>query len=199
MGTFQSSRFEILCEGGRGIGRRGSKLSRVHGDCSSGSRAERGLDVSTLSVEGGCLCGAIRYRVEGTPSSISICHCRSCRLASGAPTVSWFVVSRTQFKLLSGGLTTHQSSKPVHRGFCGKCGTQLTYEHDSTANTIELTTASLDEPQRMPPTKEIWLSEKLPWAVVNENLSRHFEDSQATESLPQTQRSNFQPAGWRTR
>jgi hypothetical protein len=97
-------------------------------------------------------------------------------LASGAPAVSWFVVSRSQFKLLSGVLTIHQSSKPVQRGFCRKCGTQLTYAHESRPDTIELTTATLDEPGHLQPTKEIWLSEKLPWAAVNANLQHHSED-----------------------
>ena len=123
------------------------------------------------------MCGAVRYRVEGTPSSISICHCRSCRLASGAPIVSWFVVSCAQFKLLSGVVTIHQSSKPVHRGFCRKCGTQLTYEHESAPDTIEITTASLDEAEQFRPTEEIWLSEKLPWVAVHANLEHHAEDS----------------------
>jgi hypothetical protein len=132
--------------------------------------------VSALTVQGGCLCRAIRYRVEGTPSSISICHCRSCRLASGAPAVSWFVVSRAQFKLVSGALAIHQSSRPVHRGFCRNCGTQLTYEHESRPETIELTTASLDDPGRLQPTMEIWLSAKLPWVATNANLVHHSED-----------------------
>lgn len=131
-------------------------------------------------MQGGCLCAAIRYQVDGTPSSISICHCRSCRLASGAPAVSWFVVLRTQFKVVSGALTIHQSSRPVRRGFRRTCGTQLTYQHESAPHTIELTTASLDEPGRLQPTKEIWLSEKLPWAAVNANLEHHSEDSEAT-------------------
>lgn len=127
-------------------------------------------------LEGGCLCGAIRYRVEGSPSSVSICHCRSCRRASGAPAVGWFVVSRAQFKLLSGVPAICQSSKPVHRGFCRQCGTQLIYQHESAPDTIELTIASLDTPERLPPTKEIWLSEKLPWAAVNANLKQYAED-----------------------
>jgi hypothetical protein len=127
-------------------------------------------------LEGGCLCGAIRYRVEGSPSSVSICHCRSCRRASGAPAVGWFVVSRAQFKLLSCVLAICQSSKPVHRGFCRQCGTQLTYQHESAPDTIELTIASLDTPERLPPTKEIWLAEKLPWAAVNANLKQYTED-----------------------
>jgi hypothetical protein len=126
------------------------------------------------------LCGAIRYRVAGTPSSISICHCRSCRRASGAPAVSWFVVSRSQFKLLSGVLIIRRSSKAVQRGFCRECGTQLIYQHGSAPDTVELTTASLDEPGHLQPTKEIWLSEKLPWVAVNPNLQHYSEDAQTT-------------------
>jgi len=142
-----------------------------------GVNADRDLSSVSALVHGGCLCGAIRYQVEGNPTSISICHCRSCRRASGAPTVSWFVVSRAQFNLVSGTLTIRQSSKPVRRGFCSQCGTQLTYEHESAPDTIELTTASLDAPARFQPTKEIWLAEKLPWVAVNANLEHHAGDA----------------------
>jgi hypothetical protein len=129
-------------------------------------------------IEGGCFCGAIRYRVDGAPFSISICHCQSCRRASGAPTVSWFVVTRGQFTLLSGSPSTYRSSAHVHRGFCGKCGTPLTYEHDSAPDSVELTTASLDHPAAMQPTKEIWLSDKLPWVTVNQDLDHHSGEAQ---------------------
>ena len=145
--------------------------------------------MSSLLAEGGCLCGAVRYRVEGTPSSISICHCRSCRRASGAPAVSWFMVVRSQFNLMSGVISIYPSSPPVQRGFCRKCGTQLTYAHESSPDNIELTTASLDEPGNLQPTKEIWLSDKLPWAAVSPNLEHHSEDAQA---------SNYQQPGWHT-
>ena len=142
-----------------------------------GVNADRDLRSVSALGQGGCLCGAIRYQVEGNPTSISICHCSSCRRASGAPTVSWFVVTRAQFNLMSGTLTIRQSSKPVRRGFCRHCGTQLTYEHESTPDAIELTTASLDDPGRFKPTKEIWLAEKLPWVAVNANLEHHAGDA----------------------
>ena len=74
----------------------------------------------------------------------------------------------------------HQSSKPVQRGFCAKCGTQLTYAHESAPDVIEVTTASLDDPARLQPTQEIWLSEKLPWVAVNANLAHHPEDVPTT-------------------
>jgi hypothetical protein len=131
--------------------------------------------MKTNLLEGGCLCGAIRYQVEGAPSSISVCHCRSCRLASGAPTVGWFVITRSQFTLRSGTPSIYRSSAEVRRGFCGDCGTQLTYAHESASDTIELTAASLDEPAVFEPTKEIWLSEKIPWSAVNTSLEQYFE------------------------
>lgn len=147
------------------------------------------------------MCGAIRYRVEGAPSSISICHCQSCRRATGAPVVSWFVIRRARFTLLSGNPLTYGSSIHVRRGFCGKCGTQLTYEHDSAPDGVELTTASLDHPSAMAPTKEIWLSDKLPWVAVNQHLEHHSGDpppAVPNAIQPAAAHSAYTPAGWGT-
>jgi len=129
-------------------------------------------------IHGGCLCGAVRFRVDGLPFSVSICHCRSCRLASGAPAVSWFVVSMNQFAWLSVQPAVFLSSPEVTRSFCGQCGTQLAYMHDDAPRTIELTTASLDNPSVFKPTKEIWLSEKLSWVATNPSLDHYSRDSQ---------------------
>jgi hypothetical protein len=123
--------------------------------------------------EGGCLCGSIRYRVTGTPRSSSVCFCRSCRLASGAPSVAWFVVGMGQFKLLSGRLATFQSSPPVTRSFCARCGTPLAYQHTDDTNAIELTTATLDDPNELPPIKEIWHSQRVSWAASDPSIP-HF-------------------------
>jgi hypothetical protein len=124
-------------------------------------------------AEGGCLCGQVRYRVLGLPKSSSVCHCTSCRRASGAQSLAWFVVDRIQLTLLTGELAKFQSSVAVTRGFCRDCGTSLTYEHDDDVNAIELTTATLDRPELFEPTKEIWLSEKVSWVVVNPALEHH--------------------------
>lgn len=124
-------------------------------------------------MEGGCLCGAARYRVSGTLLSSSLCHCRSCRLASGAPSVAWYVVKLEQFELLAGHLASFRSSPQVSRGFCVRCGTQLSYRHDDSPDEIELTTATLDEPAEVPPTREIWISQKVPWAASDRDLE-HF-------------------------
>ena len=126
---------------------------------------------------GGCLCGEIRYEAEAPFKSVRVCHCRSCRLASGAPTVSWFVLPRTRFRWLRGTPTLFPSSPPVKRGFCGQCGTQLSYQHADAPADIELTTLSLDEPGQAPPTREIWLSERVAWVPVNPKIEHYSHES----------------------
>ncbi len=123
--------------------------------------------MSEAKVEGGCLCGAIRYRVSGQPLSSSICHCPSCRRASGAPAVAWFVVPLACFEWLRGEPTTFASSAPVIRQFCAQCGSQIAYRHEDNPTLIELTTATLDDPEVFPPTREIWLSHRLSWETVD--------------------------------
>ena len=128
--------------------------------------------MQVLDVEGGCLCGKVRYKVAGIPKSSSVCHCTSCRRACGAQSVAWLVVNRSQFTLFAGEMSTFQSSVPVNRGFCSECGTSLTYEHADDLSEIEITTATLGHPEHFEPTKEIRLSEKVSWVVVNPAL-RH--------------------------
>ena len=126
---------------------------------------------------GGCLCGAVRYRVTGMPRSSSVCHCRSCRLAAGAQSVAWFVVSLGQFDMIAGELAQFRSSSRVIREFCHRCGTQIAYRRDDNPDSVELTTATLDEPAVFPPTHEIWLSHKVPWAASDPALAHYAQDS----------------------
>jgi hypothetical protein len=105
----------------------------------------------------------VRYRFTATPSSSANCHCRSCRRASGAPVVAWITVRRAELTLLSGTPGVFHSSPGVTRQFCGRCGTQLTYESGRHPDTIDITTASLDDPEAYPPAAEVWLEHRLGW------------------------------------
>jgi hypothetical protein len=124
-------------------------------------------------VEGGCFCGAVRYRIAATPASSAICHCTSCRRASGAPAVAWLTVNRSDFAWLSGAPVQFGSSPGVTRRFCGRCGSGLTYEHAALPATIDITNASLDDPERFAPTMEVWLQDKLSWQPTGAHLSRY--------------------------
>ena len=113
--------------------------------------------------QGGCLCSAIRFRVSGEPIFSSVCHCATCRRASAAPTVAWLTFDRGQVEIISGQPRVYRSSQGVVRQFCGTCGSQLSYEQADRPTTIDITTASMDNPNLFPPTMEVWLENRLSW------------------------------------
>ena len=117
--------------------------------------------------QGGCLCSAIRFRISGEPLFSSICHCSTCRRASAAPTVAWLTFNRGQVEILSGNPRSYRSSQGVVRQFCGSCGSQLFYESVERPADIDITTASLDNPQLFPPTLEVWLEHRVPWQATD--------------------------------
>jgi hypothetical protein len=126
--------------------------------------------------EGGCLCGGVRYRVAGEARTSAICHCVSCRRASGAQSVAWVVFPSEAFSFVSGDPAEYRSSSGVSRTFCGRCGTSLTYQHDGNADSIDVTTASLDLPDELPPTRHVWLEDKVSWESVDDGLPRFERD-----------------------
>ncbi len=124
-------------------------------------------------TQGGCLCSAIRFRISGEPVFSSICHCATCRRASAAPTVAWLTFDRGQVEILSGNPRTYRSSQGVARQFCGTCGSQLSYETVESPTTIDITTASLDNPNLFPPTMETWVEHRVSWQTADQRRAQY--------------------------
>ena len=80
------------------------------------------------SHDGGCLCGAVRFRVSGPPAWVAHCHCQSCRRASGAAFLTWVGYTEETWQLTKGAPVRFESSTGAWRRFCPACGTPLTYE-----------------------------------------------------------------------
>ena len=74
-----------------------------------------------------------------------------------------------------GALTIFASSPGVERGFCGRCATTLSFAADFMPGLIDLTIASFDEPERLPPQLHMWERKRLPWIVLGDDLPRHAE------------------------
>jgi hypothetical protein len=119
-------------------------------------------------LTGGCFCGRVRYEAEGAPFNRTNCHCSICRRTTGAPFVAWFSVPRSQLKL-AGEPRLFRSSGKATRSFCPECGTQITFDLDGAAE-IDLTTASLDEPNRLPPVDHTCTSSRLAWVKLADGL-----------------------------
>ncbi len=124
-------------------------------------------------LNGGCFCGALRYQTEGTPFDQTICHCSICRRTTGAPFVAWFSVPRSQFRLTQGTPARLRSSPKGTRSFCPQCGTQLTFEHADAPHEIDVTTCSLDEPERLLPDDHTHTNSKLGWIKLADGLPEY--------------------------
>ena len=132
-------------------------------------------------LTGGCQCGAIRFALTAVPVKVSICHCRMCQKASGAPFASFADIEHADFSWTRGQPAAFKSSSIAERDFCAACGTPLSYRNDDAPDHIELTTATLDEPERLPPTHEIWHADKLAWAASDPALP-HFQGERPAAS-----------------
>jgi hypothetical protein len=127
--------------------------------------------MNQATIEGGCLCGAVRYRIASAPLTSGTCQCRSCRRASAAAIVPWISVNAEDFVFTAGQPVEYQSSPPATRSFCGRCGTPLTFRHLSyQGKTIDVTTVSLDDPEAFPPQGHVWTSHKLAWVKLADGL-----------------------------
>ena len=117
-------------------------------------------------LEGGCLCGNVRYRLHAEPARLSDCHCIDCRRASAAPFVTWGEVARDDIELLSGELRKISHAGRL-RSFASCCGTPLFFQNDENSQSIDVTIASLDHPEAYPPAATIWTEDRLPWVTLD--------------------------------
>lgn len=137
-------------------------------------------------ITGGCQCGAIRYRVERLGNA-SICHCRMCQKAFGnfyAP-----LATAKNLQWTRGRLSTFESSNKVTRGFCGRCGTPMSYDW---GGDIEIAIATLDNPELASPTVQVNTADKLDFVDALHQLPVR-DNSDEAQTFMQTLRSKQHP------
>lgn len=130
--------------------------------------------------QGGCLCGAVRFEITGPVLYSCICHCQSCRKASGGAYVPWATFEKARLSLLAGDMQWFRSSPGVTRGHCPGCGTTLTYEDEDRTGQIDITVSSFDDPTQFAPVAHIWVEDKLPWVCIDDELPRYAKTADAT-------------------
>ncbi len=135
------------------------------------------MDNDATAKTGGCLCGAVRYQVDGEPIWVGHCHCESCRRHTGAPLVTFVCFKADQVAFTKGERQIYRSSPGVGRAFCGQCGTPLTWEGKSNlperGMIIEFHISTLDDPGGFVPTNHLFYDERIPWFDVADKLPRH--------------------------
>lgn len=102
-----------------------------------------------MTVEGGCYCGAVRYKADGEPLMKVQCHCRECQYASGGNPNVVMGMPEASFSYTKGSAKGFQRSdldKPVTREFCQDCGTQLVTRTPNLPGAVLIKVGTLDDP-----------------------------------------------------
>jgi len=117
--------------------------------------------------EGGCLCGAIRYRVNGRILGSAACHCRDCQHVCGGGPAYVIVVSQASLEIIKGTpvtfTNTAASGAQRTRQFCGACGSPLFAEDANYPGVVSIKVGSLDDPSIFKPDAQFWTSSAPLW------------------------------------
>ena len=125
--------------------------------------------------QGSCLCGAIRYTINGELSEFGYCHCSSCRKASGSAFAANVSVPVEAFDVTSGAshLRSFESSPGKHRHFCGVCASPLFTKVGDTPSVVRIRLGCLDTAFTERPKAHIFVGEKAGWAGLDEGVSAY--------------------------
>jgi len=128
-------------------------------------------------LEGGCLCGGVRFRIHGKLGPAGFCHCKQCQRASGSAFAANAPV-RTRYLELSSGsdlLKEYESSPGKFRAFCGRCGSPIYSRRDSEPELRRIRLGSLDSDPERRPLGHVWVRSKAPWYSIGDSLPQYPE------------------------
>jgi hypothetical protein len=116
---------------------------------------------------GGCQCGEVRYRFEGEPLELTVCHCRECQRQSGSAFGMSLSIPAGAFKLLAGSPKIFEvvcdSGRRKSCAFCPNCGTRIYHRTDAG---ISIKAGTLDDTSALRPTAHYWTARKQPWISI---------------------------------
>jgi hypothetical protein len=124
---------------------------------------------------GGCLCGAIRYEVEGDLAPIQICHCEDCRKAQGSAFAANVPVATERFRLTTGEtrLRAYESSPGKERLFCSACGSPLFSRLLDRPGTVRIRAGTLDRSAPLHVGFHFFTASKAGWWPILDALPRY--------------------------
>jgi hypothetical protein len=118
--------------------------------------------------EGGCACGAVRYRLTAAPLIVHACHCRDCQRLTGTAFVTNIWIEKRFVESndapLQSNIVAAGSGKPHEVFRCANCGTALWSKyHAAPGATVLLRAGTLDDPGTVMPDVHIFTRSKVPW------------------------------------
>lgn len=127
--------------------------------------------------QGRCLCGGVRFQIEGELAPIQICHCGQCRQAQGGAFASNIPVAEDAFQLLAGEelLQRYESSPGKQRVFCRQCGSPLFSRHELIPGVLRIRAGLLEGELQTRPAAHFFVASKANWWTLDDELPRYAE------------------------
>ena len=130
-----------------------------------------------MSIKGSCLCGGVKYEIDGTVGIVVNCHCSMCRKATGAAFRTRAAVLTRAFRWLAGEelVSRYDSSPRETRTFCRVCGATLPTFFRDHPEQLGLPLGTLDDDPHVAPAAHVWVSSKAPWWSIADSLPQYGE------------------------
>ena len=126
-------------------------------------------------IQGGCLCGAVRYSASGDPAFVGVCHCTDCQKFTGSAFAAVVGVPKPAVSV-QGEMASYtkpgDSGQPIHRRFCPKCGSSVLDEADALPNIVMIAAGTLDDPGWVAPRLQIYCDSAQPWVELGGEMQR---------------------------
>lgn len=123
---------------------------------------------------GSCLCGKVRYEIDGDFERFFLCHCHYCQKDTGSAHAANLFSTSATLKWLSGfeKVTVFNLPSTRHtKAFCAVCGSPVPQQ--STGNLLVVPAASLDSAITIPPDAHLYMASRAAWEHDLENLPRY--------------------------
>lgn len=127
-------------------------------------------------TSGGCLCGAVRYRLHGALRPVVYCHCGQCRRTHGHFAAYTRVPATALEVIQQRGLAWFRSSAGAERGFCRECGASLFWRTVG-GDDCSIAAGSLDEAAGLEAAAHIFVADKAAYYEITDGLPQHAHGS----------------------
>jgi hypothetical protein len=127
-------------------------------------------------LDGGCLCGAVRYHCDADPLATANCHCADCQKSTGAAFSTVVVVPSDALEITGETLSvyttigddTHQEAR---RHFCSACGSQLLTRAAVSPGVVFIKAGTLDDSSLVTPMMDVWCDSKQAWSDHGQRMT----------------------------
>lgn len=125
--------------------------------------------------KGGCLCGAIRFAINGPIRNIVYCHCSLCRKAQGSAFATNGIVAREHFHFIQGQdkLTGYESTPGQTKYFCSLCGSPMLSKNRSKPDQVRVRIGTIESDITERPMAHIFATSKANWEDICGDLPRY--------------------------